>query len=158
MVLYMFLGIRLHRAQPIVVAMEDPALTTLICALCLALQTAINAGDVDGAQSYFADNAVVIQPRIGGMPEVYVGRDQIRWWLTAMAAQHADFEMLDNPRQIDTGVQWASTMRIDAYRQLGINALTLDADAVLADPQHFEALRISLTPASARALAASGSE
>jgi hypothetical protein len=127
-------------------------MNTLLCALCLALQTAINAGDVDGALSYFADNAVVIQPRIGGMPQVYVGRDQIRWWLGALAAQHADFEMLDSH------VQWASTMGIDTFRQLGMDALALDTDAVLADPQHVEALRISLTPASARALAASGSE
>ena len=32
-------------------------MNTLLCALCLALQTAVNAGDIDGALRYFADAA-----------------------------------------------------------------------------------------------------
>src|SRR4051794_25595907 len=124
-------------------------MTVLLCALCLTLQSAINAGDVDGALSYFSENAVVIQPRIGGMPQVYVGRDQIRWWLGAMAAQHATFETLGDPQETASPVHWSWTLSVDAYRQSGVETLTLDADAVLADRDHVDALRISLTPESA---------
>jgi hypothetical protein len=46
-----------------------------------ALRTAMNASDTDAAVDLFTDDAVLIQPRIGGMPQVYVGREQIRWWM-----------------------------------------------------------------------------
>src|SRR5206468_3944977 len=52
------------------------------------LRAALNASDVDSALHLFASDAVVIQPRIGGFPQIYVGQEQIRWWLRNLVTQH----------------------------------------------------------------------
>src|SRR4051794_30399389 len=53
------------------------------------LRSAINSEDPSSAAMLFAEDAVVIQPRLGGLPQTYVGREQIRFWLRALASQHA---------------------------------------------------------------------
>ena len=127
----------------------------LLCAVCLALQAAINTGDVDRGLGYFAPNAVVIQPRLGGMPQVYVGRDQIRWWLTSMSAQHARIEPLTEAEMNRGHLRWSQTLTIDAFRQLELERVAMDADVVLLDDDHIASLATVLTPESARALVGS---
>lgn len=127
----------------------------LLCAVCLALQAAINSGDVERGESYFAPNAVVIQPRIGGMPQIYVGRDQIRWWLTSMTAQHAYVESIGEPELSRGHVHWPETLSIDAFRQMGMDRVVLDTDVRLTNSEQIESLTTILTPGAARELAGS---
>src|SRR5215831_8625274 len=103
----------------------------LLCAACLALQAAINSANVDDATDLFATNAVVIQPRIGGMSQVYVGRDQIRWWLTNLTSQHASIESIGETQLSWGHVRWPERLSIDTYRSLGLDQLELQADLVL---------------------------
>ena len=124
----------------------------LFCAVCLALQIAINSGDVDRGASYFAPGAVVIQPRIGGMPQVYVGRDQIRWWLARMSAEHARIEPLDEPELSRGHVRWSESLSLDVFRNVGVERVDLDADVVLSHDELIDSLTTVLTPDSARDL------
>jgi hypothetical protein len=127
----------------------------LLCAACLALQAAINSGNVDGATDLFATNAVVIQPRIGGMSQVYVGRDQIRWWLTNLTSQHASIESIGETQPSWRHVRWPERLSIDTYRSLGLDQLELEADLVLDADGRIESFTTVLTPTAARHLAGS---
>src|SRR5436190_2152503 len=64
------------------------------------LRSAINAGYVDAVVELFEPDAVVIQPRIGGLPQIYVGQAQIRWWLQRLMAQHVRFDP-SSPLELD---------------------------------------------------------
>src|SRR5262249_42061202 len=120
------------------------------------LQTGINSADVEGSATLFADDAVVIQPRMGGLPEIYVGQDQIRWWLRSLVDQHAQIDASGAPwLRLDMGVvhvYWWADYRADAFRQLGLTSLAVESDAVLDDTGHIQSLRIELTPEAARSL------
>jgi len=117
-----------------------------------ALLSTINAGDVEESVEFFADDAVVIQPRIGGLPQIYVGRDQVRWWLRNLAAQHAQFNSPAAGEILDGRVWWLSAFGIDAFRHLGISSITVETDVVLDADQRIRSLRTVLTPEAARSL------
>jgi len=119
-----------------------------------ALHAAINAPEVDAAANIFAEDAVVIVPRVGGLPQIYVGREQIRWWLSNLAAQHARFEVASAPRVDGHQVRWSDAFSVDAFTQLGLSSVEVDADAVLTSDRHIASLTLVLTPEAARNLAA----
>jgi hypothetical protein len=114
------------------------------------LHASLNAYDVEGSLSVFAADAVVIQPRIGGLPEIYVGREQIRWWLRNLAAQHAQF---DRPVSLDANgahAHWSESLSVDAFRQIGLASVEVESDVVLDERGHIDSLTMVLTPHSAR--------
>jgi hypothetical protein len=141
------LGVRLLTAASAFAASDDPA-----AAEVQALQSSINANDVEGAARLFADDAVVIQPRIGGLPQIYVGREEIRWWLRSLAAQHVHLDVAAAPRIIGDHVEWTENFSVDAFRGLGLATVDVDVDAVLATDERIESLRTTLTPQAARSI------
>src|ERR1700716_4148458 len=72
------------------------------------LHLAINTNDLESSIALFADDAVVIQPRIGGLPQIYVGREQIRWWLRNLAAQHVSWALSEEPQFLGSRVRWSA--------------------------------------------------
>src|SRR5207248_4583143 len=97
------------------------------------LHVSLNAYDVEASLSVFAADAVVIQPRIGGLPQIYVGREQIRWWLNNLAAQHAQFDQSVASEAIGAHVRWSESLSVDAFRQVGLASVEVESDAVLDD-------------------------
>jgi hypothetical protein len=120
--------------------------------IATTFQASINAHDVEGAASLFADNAIVMQPRMGGLPQTYVGRDEIRWWLRNLAAQNVHLDVAASPRLTDSHLQWSNTLTLDAFRELGPEPLAVESDAVLSSDGRIESLQMTLTPDSARRL------
>jgi hypothetical protein len=114
------------------------------------LHTSLNAYDVDGSLAVFAADAVVIQPRIGGLPQIYVGRDQIRWWLRNLAAQHAQFGRSVSPEADGARVRWSESLSLDAFRQIGLASVEVESDVVLDETGRIDSLTTVLTPRSAR--------
>jgi hypothetical protein len=114
------------------------------------LRSAINAGDVQTAVQTFGEDAVVIQPRIGGLPQIYVGREQIGWWVRSLAAQHAQYGQLAAPRLLGERLHWSDTFSVDAFRQLGLAAVEIESDAVMGDDGLIASLTTVLTPTGAR--------
>jgi len=118
-----------------------------------ALRAAMNAYDVETSVDLFTDDAVLIQPRLGGMPQVYVGHEQIRWWLRSLFAQHAHFDVPDSPeRAVGHDVRWTERFSIDVFRQVDVDAVDLESEAVLAPDGRFDSLTTVLTPGAARTL------
>ncbi|HEY0582874.1 MAG TPA: hypothetical protein VGE94_11880 [Chloroflexota bacterium] len=121
-----------------------------------ALRTAVNAGDIDAASALFTDDAVVIQPRIGGLPQLYGGQQQLRWWLAGLAQQHISFGESPPAALVDGHYRWPSQMGVDALRQLGLDTVDVDSDITLAADGRITALIIVYTPGAARRLLATG--
>jgi hypothetical protein len=117
----------------------------------LSWQTALNAHDVERSVSVFSEDAVVIQPKVGGLPQVFVGRDEITWWVRNLVAQGVQVELLHEPRLDGDRVAWVGTLSVDAYRGLGVPYTETASEAVLSDGQ-ISSLTTVLTPAGAKQL------
>jgi ketosteroid isomerase-like protein len=129
-------------------ATSERAPAETVTALCAAL----DAGDVDQASRLFADDAVVIQPRVGGLPQVAVGSAQINWWLSNLVQQHVRWGEDSIPDVVGNRAYWTHDFGVDAFRQLGTALVEVDSQIVLTDDGRIESLRTSLTPTGARAL------
>jgi hypothetical protein len=114
------------------------------------LRTSLNAYDVEGSLAVFAADAVVIQPRIGGLPQIYVGREQIRWWLRNLAVQHAQFGRSVSSEANGAHVRWSEALSVDAFRQIGLASVEVESDVVLDEAGRIDSLTTVLTPRSAR--------
>jgi hypothetical protein len=117
------------------------------------LHAAINSDDLAAAIAVFADDAVVIQPRIGGLAQIYVGREQIRFWLRGLSAQHAGVEQLTATTVSGRGARWSEALAVDAFRELGLDRVELASDAVVDGDGRILSLTSVLTPEAARRLA-----
>jgi hypothetical protein len=126
-------------------ASDDPPTVAVV-----SFESAIDAADVSTSASLFADDAVVIQPRVAGLPEIYVGNDQIRWWLSGLIAQHAWFEPIGALQVDGDHVRWSDQFAVDAFRQLGLNAVDVESDALINADGQIAWLRTELTAESAR--------
>jgi hypothetical protein len=116
------------------------------------LHMALNAGDVDGSVQLFSSQAVVIQPRIGGFPQVYVGEDQIRWWLNTLVRMHARWNVVEAPSLVGDRVRWSDSFTLDAFQQMRVVAADITSEAVLADDGRISSLTMVFTPATARSM------
>jgi hypothetical protein len=114
------------------------------------LHSAINTNDLESSSALFADDAVVIQPRVGGLPQIYVGRDQIGWWVRNLAAQHTHWTVAADPQFAGKHVRWSDMLSMDAFREQGLAAVAVDNDVVLNDEQRIESLTTVFTPQAAR--------
>jgi hypothetical protein len=118
-------------------ATSERAPAETVTALCAALD---------------ADDAVVIQPRVGGLPQVAVGSAQINWWLSNLVQQHVRWGEDSIPDVVGNRAYWTHDFGVDAFRQLGTALVEVDSQIVLTDDGRIESLRTSLTPTGARAL------
>jgi len=114
------------------------------------LHASLNAYDVDGSVAVFAQVSFVIQLRLVGLTQTYVGREQVRWWLRNLAAQHAQFGWSLSPEAQGAHVRWSEFLSVDAFRQMGLVSVEVASDVVLDDVGRIESLTTVLTPRSAR--------
>jgi hypothetical protein len=115
-----------------------------------AMITAIDAYDLDASATLFSDDAVVMQPHMGGLPEMYVGSAQIRWWLRNLFAQHVHLAMRGGPRADSGHILFSELLAVDAYRQLGLAEVEVESDVVLAPDFRISSLTTTLSPDTAR--------
>jgi hypothetical protein len=115
---------------------------------------AANAGDVDAALSYWADDAAytVLPAAFTGQSE-FVGKAQIRTLVEAFPAQHRRSE-IDEPLAVD-GERVSGRFRSanDSFRELGIDSLDSMAEAILHDGK-IQSATYRFTPESIARLAA----
>ncbi|HEY1298616.1 MAG TPA: hypothetical protein VGJ60_36510 [Chloroflexota bacterium] len=116
------------------------------------MTTAINAYDLDASAALFSDDAVVIEPHIAGLPELYVGSTQIRWWLRNLFAQHVHLAMRREPRAGAPDIPFSEMFSVDAYRQLGLTEVMIESDVVLDVDSRISSLSMTLSPDAARAI------
>jgi len=117
-----------------------------------AMITSIDAYDLDASVALFSDDAVVIQPHMGGLRELYVGSAQVRWWLRNLFAQHVHLSMLGRPRADSGHILFSELLAVDAYRQLGLAEVEVESDVVLARDSRISSLTTTLSPAAARSI------
>jgi hypothetical protein len=95
---------------------------------------AANAGDLDAAMSYWADDAIytVLPSAFTGQSE-FIGKAQIRALVETFAAQHGRSE-IDEPLAVD-GERVSGRFRSanDSLRDLGIDSLDSEAEAIVRD-------------------------
>src|SRR5262249_3596528 len=96
----------------------------------------------------------VIQPRVGGLPEIYVGQEQIRWWLNSLVAQHAAFGAPTATEVANGHARFTETFSADAFRQLGVGDVEVECDVEVNAEQRIRSMRWVLTPDSARRMQA----
>jgi hypothetical protein len=116
------------------------------------LHAAINTNDVESSLALFADDAVVIQPRVGGLPQIYVGHDQIDWWMRNLAAQHTHLSSSEEPQVVGKHVRWSDLLSMDAFREQGLRSVAVDNDVILNDDQCIESLTTVFTPQAAKSV------
>ena len=71
-----------------------------------AYTAAINAGDVEGALAFVADNAVYMRP--AGQ---FIGKDQVRGFIEDIVGRGAQIELLGDRDTHNDHVQWMSRVR-----------------------------------------------
>jgi len=115
------------------------------------LHAAINNHDVEGSLVLFADDGLVFHPRVGGGPDIFIGRDEIRWWMQRLSDQNARLEQVDEPVLVDGHMRWTMLLALDAYRSLAIESIETRSDAIV-EGGRIQSLTIVPTPAGARRL------
>lgn len=97
------------------------------------LEAAVDAGDVDAALAYYAEDAVVdFRPRNVAPGVPFEGHKEIRTWLEMNAAQNTQIDVTID--EIENGTLTASiTATGDQYRQMGIESVQLTDVLVIED-------------------------
>src|SRR4051812_5303397 len=116
------------------------------------LRASINSDNPSTGATLFAEDAVVIQPRLGGLPQIYLGRGQIRFWLRALASQHAHLAPRTAAAETGSRARWSDTLAIDAFQQLGVESAEVVSEAVLNGDRQIESLTSFFSPQAARRL------
>ena len=96
---------------------ELPSMRAEPVAIALALDAALNAGDVEAVLGLFDDAAQVKVP-----PDVYTGASQIRNWASYLAANHFGSEPGLRHVGRDT-ITWAAEVRSDQLARFGLGSL-----------------------------------
>ncbi|HEV7666103.1 MAG TPA: hypothetical protein VGQ62_21400 [Chloroflexota bacterium] len=121
-----------------------------------ALRSAINTADAEAAIGLFTADAVVIQPRFGGLPQLYAGREQLRYWLGGLINQHVGLADTTAIVFLDDRLRWPALLTLDSLRDVGLDAVEVESEVVLADDDRISSLTMTYTPTAARRLLASG--
>jgi len=118
---------------------------------------ALNAGDIDGALSYLADDAVVqILPPAPGTSGVFTGREEVRGWYEAVVGQNGVTTLSDCQIEGET-VTCVNTYAEDSFRSLGIDSVVGEWVAVVREgklqsytftmsEESLAALMVAMTP------------
>lgn len=84
---------------------------------------AANAGDVEAALAFYADDAVIDMPvPPPGMPDTYRGKEEIRGWIDSGVATNKEVVLLDTKVDGDTVVATVSAAD-DILRSFGLSSL-----------------------------------
>jgi ketosteroid isomerase-like protein len=94
---------------------------------------ALNAGDIDAALSYLADDAVVtIVPPAPGTSGVYTGNGEIRGWYEGIVGEHGVTTLSDCQVDGET-VTCVNTYTGDSFTSMGIDFVVAEWVAVVRD-------------------------
>jgi hypothetical protein len=104
-----------------------PSLSAEPVAIALALDAALNAGDVETVLSLFGDAAQVKIP-----PDIYKGTAQIRNWASYLVANHYASEPGLRHANRDT-VTWPAEVRSDQLARFGLGSLYGEATVTFQD-------------------------
>jgi hypothetical protein len=104
-----------------------PSLRSEPVAIALALDAALNAGNVEAVLELFDDGAQVKIP-----PDVYTGAAQIRNWATYLAANHFASEPGLRHLGRDT-ITWPAEVRSDQLVRFGLDSLRGEATVSVRD-------------------------
>jgi hypothetical protein len=113
--------------QTPVPVLDLPSLSSAPVALAVALDAALNAGDVGAVLDLFDDGAQVKIP-----PDVYNGATQIRNWASYLAANHYGSE--PGLRHLDLArgsITWPAEVRSDQLVRFGLDSLHGEATLVV---------------------------
>jgi hypothetical protein len=114
---------------------------------------ALNAGDIDAALSYLADDAVVqILPPAPGTSGVFTGKGEIRGWYEAVVGQHGETALSDCQVDGET-VNCVNTYAEDSFRSLGIDSVVGEWVAVVREGK-LQSYTFTMSDASLAALMA----
>jgi hypothetical protein len=102
-----------------------PSLRAEPVAIALALDAALNAGDVEAVMELFDDAAQVKVP-----PDVYTGSSQIRNWASYLAANHFGSEPGLRHVSRDT-ITWPAEVRSDQLARFGLGSLHGEATLIV---------------------------
>ncbi len=104
-------------ALPVALYAQEPDPKSVINAWVEAL----NAGDIDAALSYLADDAVVqIVPAAPGTSGIFTGKGEVRGWYETIVGQHGVTALSDCQVDGET-VTCVNTYAEDSFRSLGID-------------------------------------
>jgi hypothetical protein len=114
-------------ALPVALYAQEPDPTPIINAWVEAL----NAGEIDAALSYLADDAVVqIVPPAPGTSGIFTGKGEIRGWYETVVGQHGVTTLSDCQVDGET-VTCVNTYAEDSFRSLGIDSVVGEWVAVV---------------------------
>jgi ketosteroid isomerase-like protein len=151
MIAVMMLAVLL--ALPVALYAQEPDPMSTISAWVEAL----NAGDIDGALSYLADDAVVqILPPAPGTSGVFTGKEEVRGWYEAVVGQNGVTTLSDCQIEGET-VTCVNTYAEDSFRSLGIDSVVGEWVAVVREgklqsytftmsEESLAALMVAMTP------------
>jgi hypothetical protein len=114
-------------ALPVALYAQEPDPMSIINAWLEAL----NAGDIDAALSYLADDGVVqIVPPAPGTSGVFTGREEVRGWYETVVGQNGVTTLSDYQVDGET-VTCVNTYAEDSFRSLGIDSVVGEWVAVV---------------------------
>jgi hypothetical protein len=94
---------------------------------------ALNAGDIDGALSYVADDAVVtIVPPQPGTSGAFAGKEEIRGWYEGIVGEHGVTILSDCQVDGET-VTCVNTYAADSITAMGLDSLVAEWVALVRD-------------------------
>jgi hypothetical protein len=96
----------------------DPA------SVVMAIVEPLNAGDIDAAMAFFADDAVVklVPPIPPGSPDTFTGAEEIRAWFEGLVAMNFEIHIEILQVEGDT-VTTRTSSWVDATREMGVAPL-----------------------------------
>lgn len=117
---------------------------------------AVNAGDVEAALSFYADDGVVFMPvPPHGMPDTYTGKEEIRGWVENEVAMNTEYELLATAVEGDMVIVTVSVSD-DVLRSFGFSSLEMEDEFTIQDAK-IGARTIAFTEESMAALVAAAS-
>ncbi|MBI5302037.1 MAG: DJ-1/PfpI family protein [Chloroflexi bacterium] len=126
---------------PTPVPPPDPA------SLIKVLVDTLNAGNVDAAMAFFADDATQTQtPPPAGTSGVRTGKEQIRDFYKGLIADHFSVE-LSNVRAVSDKITYTCTFSTDSYKKMGVAPLVTIEEAVFVGGR-IKSQTITVTPES----------
>lgn len=124
-----------------------PVPTPDLGATIKSLSAALNAGNVDAALAFFADDATQTQtPPPTGTTGIRTGKEQIRAFLAGMIADKFNGEVSSFQVAGDK-VSYTATFSTDTYRKMGVAPLVA-AEEVVIDKGKIKSHTITITPES----------
>jgi ketosteroid isomerase-like protein len=117
-------------ALPVALCAQEPDPMPVINAWLEAL----NAGDIDGALSYLADDAVVtiVPPPEPGTSGVFTGKEEIRGWYEGIVEEHGVTTLSDCQVDGET-VTCVNIYTGDSFTSMGIDSAVAEWVAVVRD-------------------------